>query len=48
MRASDRRASVCRGRSLLAHAHGNQLGASVKLTDGGSTATGEIALVHFR
>ena len=36
------------GRSLLAHAHGNQLGASVKLSDGGATATGSIALVGFR
>jgi hypothetical protein len=36
------------GRSLLARAHGNQLGTSIKLTDSGSTATGEVALVHFR
>jgi hypothetical protein len=36
------------GKSLLAHAHGNQLGASVKLSDGGTTATGAISLVGFR
>ena len=36
------------GRSLIAHAHGNQLGASVKLSDGGATATGAISLVGFR
>jgi len=36
------------GKSLLAHARGNQLGASVKLSDGGATATGAISLVGFR
>jgi len=36
------------GRSMLAHAHGNQLGASVTITDGGATAHGNISLVGFR
>jgi Arylsulfotransferase (ASST) len=36
------------GRSMLAHAHGNQLGASVTITDGGATAHGDISLVGFR
>ena len=36
------------GKSILAHARGNQLGASVKITDGGATATGSISLVRFR
>jgi hypothetical protein len=36
------------GRSLLAHAHGNQLGAAVRISDGGATATGSVALVDFR
>ena len=36
------------GRSLLAHAHGNQLGAAVTVTDGGATARGSVALVDFR
>ena len=36
------------GRSMLAHARGNQLGASVTISDGGSTARGSIALVRFR
>jgi hypothetical protein len=36
------------GRSLLAHAHGNQLGAAVKISDGSATARGQIALVSFR
>ena len=36
------------GRSLLAHAHGNQLGAAVTVTDGGATAHGSVALVDFR
>jgi hypothetical protein len=36
------------GRSMLEHAHGNQLGASVKISDGPSTATGQVALVRFR
>jgi hypothetical protein len=35
------------GRSMLAHAPGNQLGAQVSITDGGVTATGQIALVSF-
>jgi hypothetical protein len=36
------------GRSLLAHARGNQLGAAVTITDGGATARGQVALVRFR
>ncbi|HUA05624.1 MAG TPA: arylsulfotransferase family protein [Solirubrobacteraceae bacterium] len=36
------------GRSMLARAHGNQLGASVTITDGGATAHGSISLVGFR
>ncbi len=36
------------GRSMLAHAHGNQLGAAVTISDGGATARGQIALVSFR
>jgi hypothetical protein len=36
------------GRSLLAHARGNQLGASVTITDGGATARGQVSLVRFR
>jgi hypothetical protein len=36
------------GRSLLAHAHGNQLGAAVRISDGGATANGSVALVDFR
>jgi arylsulfotransferase ASST len=36
------------GRSLMAHARGNQLGASVTITDGGATAHGQVALVRFR
>ena len=36
------------GRSLLSHSHGNQLGAAVKISDGGATARGQIALVSFR
>jgi Arylsulfotransferase (ASST) len=36
------------GKSLLAHAHGNQLGAAVKLSDASATATGAISLVGFR
>jgi Arylsulfotransferase (ASST) len=35
------------GRSMLAHARGNQLGAGVRITDGGATARGNIALVRF-
>ncbi len=36
------------GRSMLDHARGNQLGASVTITDGGATARGNISLVGFR
>ncbi|MBV8217070.1 MAG: arylsulfotransferase family protein [Solirubrobacterales bacterium] len=36
------------GRSMLAHAHGNQVGASVTISDGGATAHGSISLVGFR
>jgi hypothetical protein len=36
------------GRSMLEHAHGNQLGASVTISDGPSTAHGQVALVRFR
>jgi hypothetical protein len=36
------------GRSLLEHARGNQLGASVALSDGGASAHGQVALVRFR
>jgi hypothetical protein len=36
------------GRSMLAHASGNQLAAAVTITDGSATASGNIALVHFR
>jgi hypothetical protein len=36
-----------KGRSLLAHAHGNQLGAAVTISDGGATAHGSVALVGF-
>jgi arylsulfotransferase ASST len=36
------------GKSMLAHARGNQLGAQVKISDGGATATGAISLVRFR
>jgi hypothetical protein len=36
------------GRSMLAHAHGNQLASSVTITDGGATAHGNISLVGFR
>jgi hypothetical protein len=35
------------GRSLLAHAPGNQLGAQVSISGGGATASGQIALVGF-
>jgi Arylsulfotransferase (ASST) len=35
------------GRSMLAHAPGNQLGAQASLTGGGQTATGQLALVSF-
>jgi hypothetical protein len=36
------------GRSLMAHARGNQLAASVMISDGGATAHGQVALVRFR
>jgi hypothetical protein len=36
------------GRSLLAHARGNQLGSAVTISDGGATARGQVALVRFR
>ena len=36
------------GRSMLEHAHGNQLGAAVTITDGGATAHGNVSLVRFR
>ena len=36
------------GRSMLAHARGNQLGAAVTVSDGGATARGQVALVGFR
>jgi hypothetical protein len=36
------------GRSMLAHARGNQLGAQVTISDGGATAKAEVALVRFR
>ncbi|HTU84440.1 MAG TPA: arylsulfotransferase family protein [Solirubrobacteraceae bacterium] len=36
------------GRSMLAHARGNQLGAQVTISDGGATAHGSVALVGFR
>jgi hypothetical protein len=35
------------GKSLLLRASGNQLGAKVKISDGGAQATGSIALVSF-
>jgi hypothetical protein len=35
------------GRSMLAHAPGNQLAAQVRITDGSATATGQIALIGF-
>jgi hypothetical protein len=36
------------GRSMLAHARGSQLGAQVTISDGGATASGQVALVRFR
>jgi hypothetical protein len=36
------------GRSMLAHAGGNQLGAAVTLSDGTATVRGSVALVRFR
>lgn len=38
---------TARGRTLLAHAGGNQLGARVSISGGAATATGQIALVGF-
>jgi Domain of unknown function (DUF1906) len=38
---------TARGRSLLAHAPGNHLGAQVTITDSNATATGRVALVSF-
>lgn len=35
------------GRSMLAHAAGNQLGTTVTLSGNGATATGQLALVQF-
>ncbi len=35
------------GRSMLAHAAGNQLGVQVSLTGGGQTASGQLALAGF-
>jgi len=35
------------GRSMLAHAPGNQLAAHVRITDGATAATGQIALIGF-
>lgn len=35
------------GRSLLAHAAGNQLGATVQLSNGRESATGQLALIGF-
>jgi hypothetical protein len=36
------------GRSMLEHARGNQLGASVTISDGAATAHAQVALVRFR
>jgi len=36
------------GKSMLEHAHGNQLGAQVKISDGAASASGAISLVQFR
>ena len=36
------------GRSMLEHARGNQLGASVALSDAGASAHGQVGLVRFR
>jgi hypothetical protein len=36
------------GRTMLAHARGNQLGAQVTISDGGATAKAQVALVRFR
>jgi Arylsulfotransferase (ASST) len=36
------------GQAMLSRAHGNQLAAQVTLTDGSNTASGQIALVHYR
>jgi hypothetical protein len=36
------------GKSMLAHAHGHQLGAHVTITGGGGTASADLALIPFR
>jgi hypothetical protein len=36
------------GAAMLARAPGNQLGATVRITNGSTTATGQLALVRFR
>ena len=36
------------GEAMLARAPGNQLGATVRITNGSTTATGQLALVRFR
>jgi hypothetical protein len=36
------------GRSLLAHARGNELGAQVAISDGASSATATVALVAYK
>ena len=36
------------GKSMLAHASGNQLGVHITLTGGGQTSSGDIALIPFR
>ncbi len=36
------------GASMLAHAGGNQLGVTVRMTDGATTASAQLALVRFR
>jgi hypothetical protein len=36
------------GKSMLARARGNQLGAQVRISDGGASASGSISLVRFR
>ena len=36
------------GRSMLRHASGNELPAQITLSNGGDTATGQLALVDYR
>jgi Arylsulfotransferase (ASST) len=36
------------GKSMLEHARGNQLGAQVKISDGGASASASVSLVRFR